>query len=235
MKLKVEINREEMQNADFETKVKKSQEIIKNAIEHYNNVGFGFSGGTDSLVLAHLTLPFKKDMPALFVNTQHQFAETYAYVEKIKKDYGMNLTEVKADSDRYDEFKAKDLGEQFFVVCCEYHKINPLVKGIKDLGLDAFLTGIRGVEHEERAKETIVSPREGHDRINPMLFWTNEDVMQYVKLHNLETNPLYDLGYRSLGCKECTKIVKDKTAHERAGRNQTREKVMERLRALGYT
>ncbi|GAG33503.1 unnamed protein product, partial [marine sediment metagenome] len=115
------------------------------------------------------------------------------------------------------------------------HKIAPLMQGITDLGFDAFLAGIRGVEHEERAKETIFSPRENHIRVHPLLFWRSEDVLEYAKKNDLECNPLYAEGYTSLGCVACTDKNLDPNAHERAGRGEVREKIMERLRNLGYT
>ena len=121
------------------------------------------------------------------------------------------------------------------MVCCNYHKIAPLLKAIKDFGLDAFIAGIRGVEHEERAKETIFSLRETHIRVHPLLFWRQEDVLDYVKTLGIECNPLYAQGYTSLGCIHCTEKNLDPNAHERAGRGVVREEIMQRLRELGYT
>jgi len=215
-------------------KIRKSQEIIKDAIERHPNMGLGFSGGTDSLVLLHVALPvIPKDFPIIFVNTRHQFPETYAFIEKVIKEWGLtNFHEVKADEDRFESIKEK-FGfktPEFTEICCGYHKIAPLKKAIEDLKLSAFMAGIRGVEHEERAKETIVSPRDTHFRIHPLLFWKQEDVLNYVKDFEIESNPLYAQGYTSLGCTHCTEINPDPNAHERAGRGIVREEIMERLR-----
>ena len=111
------------------------------------------------------------------------------------------------------------------------------MNGIKNLHLDAFIAGIRGVEHEERAKETIFSPRENpqHMRVHPMLFWTRLDVKEYLKKNKLPYNPLYDKGYTSLGSTLDTTPNKDSNMHERAGRGISRERMMKTLRALGYT
>jgi phosphoadenosine phosphosulfate reductase len=224
----------------LDQKIKRSQEIIQEAFEKYSKVGLGFSGGTDSLVLLHLALPVKPDMPIIFVNTKHQFPKTYEFIEKIKKDWNLtNFHEVTAEEDKVEDF-VKKFGlktPEFTTVCCEYHKIAPLKKAIADLRLDAFIAGIRGVEHEERAKEQIFSPRENpdHIRVHPLLFWRQRDVLDYVKKFNIECNPLYKEGYTSLGCIECTEKNLDPDAHERAGRGVVREEIMEKLRALGYT
>jgi phosphoadenylyl-sulfate reductase (thioredoxin) len=222
----------------LDKKIKKSQEIIKEAVEKYLKIGLGFSGGTDSLVLLHLALPLYPEMPVIFVNTEHQFPETYEFINKVRKEWNLkNFHEVSAEKD-----KVKELIErfglktpEFTTICCEYHKIAPLKKAIADLELDAFIAGIRGVEHEERAKENIFSPRENHIRVHPLLFWKQEDIMEYVKNKSLECNPLYAQGYTSLGCIECTEKNPDPNAHERAGRGVVREEIMEKLRALGYT
>jgi len=228
----------ELFGLNLKQKVEKTKEIIQEAIEKYPRIGVGFSGGTDSLVLLHIVQQIKKDMPVIFVNTYHQFKETYDFIEKIKKEWNLtNFKEVKADENKLEEFKEK-FGfktAEFTSICCGYHKIAPLMKAIDDLGLDAFIAGIRGVEHEERAKETIFSPRKTHYRVHPLLFWSQKDILDYVAVHNLECNPLYAQGYTSLGCIHCTEKNPDPNAHERAGRGKVREEIMERLRELGYT
>jgi phosphoadenosine phosphosulfate reductase len=229
----------EMLGLPLEEKIAKSREIIKEALAKYPKVGLGFSGGTDSLVLLHVAKPvIPADLPIIFVNTRLQFQKTYDFIEKIKKDWDIkNFIEVKPEKERLQEFidKFGSKTAEFTAVCCNYHKISPLMKAIKDLGLQAFIAGIRGVEHEERAKETIFSPRETHFRVHPLLFWKRQDVLDYVKIKGIESNPLYKEGYTSLGCEYCTDKNPNPEMHERAGRGQTREEVMEKLREMGYT
>lgn len=99
-----------------------------------------------------------------------------------------------------------------------------------------------------------------HVRIHPLLHWTEKEVWEYVKQEKLPFNPLYRADYvkkvyglknrrfRSLGCKPCTTPIESKAStideivhelekakeEERAGRAQDKEKIMERLRSLGY-
>ena len=95
--------------------------------------------------------------------------------------------------------------------------------------------------------------RVDHYRVHPMLDWTEIDVWQYIKREGIPVNPLYfavnGYRYRSIGCMPCTspiesdadtidKIIAEiqsyKGVGERAGRAQDKEKIMRRLRALGY-
>lgn len=96
-------------------------------------------------------------------------------------------------------------------------------------------------------------PAIDHYRVHPMLDWTELDVWKYIKFQNLEINPLYfsvnGYRYRSIGCMSCTspiesnaktideiidEIKSSQGIGERAGRAQDKEKIMRRLRALGY-
>lgn len=230
----------ELLNLSLDQKVEKSKEIMREALRKYKHVGLGFSGGTDSLVLLHLMLQVKPDIETVFVDTQHDLPETYNFIEQIRREWHLvSHTAVMADENKMqkmaDRFGLKS--PEFTEICCGYHKIAPMMKAIGDHKFDAFLVGLRGVEHEERAQEMIFSPRHNpdHIRVHPIIFWKREDIMEYVKRNNLKVNPLYAQGYTSLGCYICTDKNQDPNAHERAGRGIVRETVMKRLRELGYT
>jgi len=54
-------------------------------------------------------------------------------------------------------------------------------------------------------------------KINPVANWTRRDAGAYLMEHGLPHNPLYDLGYSSIGCAPCTRMV-FAGEDERAGR-----------------
>ena len=54
-------------------------------------------------------------------------------------------------------------------------------------------------------------------KVNPMANWTKPQVWRYLKEHDLPHNPLYDLGYSSIGCAPCTRL-RFAGEPERAGR-----------------
>jgi len=227
-------------NLSHKEKIQKSKEIIQEAFLKYKRIGIGFSGGTDSLVLLHLTLKLKPDIPVVFIDTIRDFPENYQFVEETRQKLGIqNFIIVRQDKDRFDEF-AEKYGyktPEFMTGYCNDHKIVPMIRAINYFGFDAFIVGLRGVEHEERAQEVLFSVRHNpdHFRVHPLLFWKREDIMAYVKENHLICNPLYAKGYKSLGCTICSAVVDDPNAHERAGRGIVRETIMKKLRELGYT
>jgi phosphoadenosine phosphosulfate reductase len=227
-------------NLSLNEKIKKSQEIIKEAMTKYKKVGIGFSGGSDSEVVLHLTRPFMHDIPIIFVDTRYEFPEVLQFIEDIRISWNFeNFNVVRAEKDMVEEFTSKygRKTPEFTVAFNDYHKIAPLMRAIGYHKLDAFIAGIRGVEHEERAKESIFSQRHNpeHIRVHPLLFWLKPDILEYMKRYKLPVNPMYTKGYTSLGSTLDTTPNKDPNAHERAGRGIVRETVMKRLRELGYT
>lgn len=39
--------------------------------------------------------------------------------------------------------------------------------------------------------------------INPIIDWTHSDIWQYIRANNIKYNPLYDMGYKRVGCVGC--------------------------------
>lgn len=52
----------------------------------------------------------------------------------------------------------------------------------------------RMVEQCYRTKKTLV---------NPIVDWSDDEVWEYIKTNNLKYNPLYDKGYKRVGCIGC--------------------------------
>jgi phosphoadenosine phosphosulfate reductase len=54
-------------------------------------------------------------------------------------------------------------------------------------------------------------------KLNPLAAWEADAVRQYIKANGIPNNPLYDRGFRSIGCMPCTRPVLE-GQNERAGR-----------------
>jgi phosphoadenosine phosphosulfate reductase len=121
-------------------------------------------------------------------------------------------------------------------------KTVPLKRAIRSHGFDYVFVGIRWDEHPARSRERFFSPREEppHMRVHPILHLSERDIWQVMLDEGLPIHPLYAQGYRSLDSIEAQKTdgrpawEQELGVGERAGREQDKEGVMERLRALGY-
>lgn len=110
--------------------------------------------------------------------------------------------------------------------------------------ISGLFVGVRWDEQKDRSLDTFIrkisSPL--HARIEPLLHFTERDVWELTHAHNIPVVSLYSKGYRSLGAKSTTEKHSNLPAweqdfelsSERAGRHQDKEKIMKRLRDLGY-
>jgi phosphoadenosine phosphosulfate reductase len=90
--------------------------------------------------------------------------------------------------------------------------------------MKAWISGIRRDQTSVRSHATILELQDdGLLKINPLLNWTKEDVQKYAKKHRLPAHPLFQRGYRSIGCAPCT-IAIGVSDDERAGRWSGRAK-----------
>jgi phosphoadenosine phosphosulfate reductase len=89
-------------------------------------------------------------------------------------------------------------------------------------GFDAWITSLRRDSSPTRADAPFVDqyeiePGRWMVKVNPVATWSQQDVYKYLKKHELPRNPLYDLGYSSIGCAPCSRM-RFAGEPERAGR-----------------
>jgi phosphoadenosine phosphosulfate reductase len=102
--------------------------------------------------------------------------------------------------------------------CCRIRKVEPLSRALA--GLAGWVTGMRrsqGVTRSDLAPIEWDELNGGILKINPLLDWTEEQVVAYAREHHLPLNRLLTQGYRSIGCAPCTRAVKP-GENARAGR-----------------
>ena len=93
-------------------------------------------------------------------------------------------------------------------LCCRIRKVEPLRRYLAEL--DAWVAGLRreqGVTRAETPKLEIDAVNGGIVKLNPIADWTHEDVLAYVREHELPTNRLHAQGYPSVGCDPCSRAI----------------------------
>lgn len=92
--------------------------------------------------------------------------------------------------------------------CCHIRKVEPLGRALK--GLNGWVTGMRQEQSVTRAELQAIGRDElngGILKINPLINWSEEQVLSYSRENNLPVNRLLTQGYRSIGCAPCTRAV----------------------------
>lgn len=214
-------------------KIEKTKEILERASREARNLTISWSGGKDSTLLLFMAREMDLTFDVIVTDTTFLFSRTYDFLERVGKEL-----DVEYDLVRNQEAIDKDINPYDYSreECCGAHKTENLLSAIEERNIDYLVVGIRRDEHPARADETYFSEREDpdHTRVHPILEWSEKEVWEYTREHSIPYNPLYDEGYRSIGCIYCTQPVMDDELPEREGRDRDKEIILKRLRELGY-
>lgn len=163
-----------------------------------------------------------KPVPVLFLDTLYHFPQTLELVAKAKEIYHLNLQTYKTpDVDTREEFAARygeALWEKDITKFHHITKIEPLQRGLDELGTVAWITGRRRDQAVTRANMPVLElDNQGRLKVNPLANWTRKQSWVYVAEHGVIYNPLHDQGYPSIGDEPITTQVRE-GEDERAGR-----------------
>ncbi len=197
---------------NFAQKVERSRELIRQAYaEHGDGLVVANSLGKDSVAVWHLAKSVSPDIRGFVVTTRYKPCETVEFMHQEVARY----PELRVF--RNDAEIPTDLHKTNPDRCCDILKVEPTRQAIEEMGVTCWVTGLRCTEGRTRTDFKEVEQRDpGLIKLNPILIWHEREIWQYLALHQVPVNPLYALGYRSLGCAPCTKISLG--IDERAGR-----------------
>lgn len=200
------------------------QDVLRWALEEsgLERIAIASAFQAEGTVVIHLATRIRPDVPILFLETGFQFAETLAFKQRLTELLDLNVVDLVGEytTDR----QAAEFGERLYERdperCCDLNKVRPMFEALRTL--DAWITSVRRDSSPTRSDTPIVERYElepGREivKVNPMANWSRPQVWRYLKTHDLPHNPLYDLGYSSIGCAPCTRL-RFAGEPERAGR-----------------
>lgn len=198
--------------------------ILREVAAQFKKPVLLFSGGKDSIVMAHLArkafYPARIPFPFLHVDTGHNFPETIAFRDSYLKGLNVDLI-VRYVQDSIDQNKVKEETGKY--ASRNALQTVTLLDSIEEFGFDACLGGARRDEEKSRAKERIFSVRDDfgqwdykrqrpepfqelNGRIHfgenvrafPISNWTEEDIWSYILQENIELPSVYFAHQRKL-------------------------------------
>lgn len=175
------------------------QDVIEWAISCFGR-GLTIACSFQNCVIIDMAANIDPNVEVLFLDTGSHFAETLAYVEKVRCLYELNLK------------VQRPLPEACGVTCgaegcCELRKVRPLDAALA--GKRAWMSGLKRVDTAHRADAPVImwDQRRQIVKINPLAAWTDADVERYIAERALPVHPLVERGYLSIGCAPATKPV----------------------------
>jgi sulfate adenylyltransferase subunit 2 len=231
--------------------------ILRETAAQFERPGLLFSGGKDSIVMAHLAAkafsPAKIPFPFVHVDTGHNFPETIEFRDKFINEHGVQLI-VGAVQDSIDRGTAvEETGPN---ASRNALQSVTLLETIEKESLDACLGGGRRDEEKARAKERFFSHRDAFGqwdpknqrpelwnlfngrkspgenfRVFPLSNWTEMDVWQYAKIENIELPNLYFTHEREVIDRNGSLLAVSEFVSPRENESPKKEKV--RFRTIG--
>jgi phosphoadenosine phosphosulfate reductase len=211
---------------DQELTTETPQKILAKALSQFDNIAISFSGAED-VVLIDMVHRLKKEVQVFSLDTGRLHPETYQFIEKVRKHYGIGIDVVYPDTAKIQELvKAKGLFsfyEDGHKECCDIRKVEPLRRHLA--GLSAWITGQR---RDQNPSTRATVPVVQHDgafsteqnnlvKFNPLANWSSDEVWSYIRAFQVPYNPLHERGFVSIGCEPCTRATLP-NQHEREGR-----------------
>jgi phosphoadenosine phosphosulfate reductase len=171
---------------------------------------FTCSFQAEDMIVLDLLRKRVPDIPVLFLETGYHFAATYAYRDRMTQAWNLNLKNLaakKSVAEQEAEFgilNRTDPGK-----CCNLRKVEPLFEALQQY--DVWFTGLRREQSPTRKNLKIAEHHELASgkvllKVSPLAAWTWGQVWKYTADNKIDYLPLYDQGYRSIGCEPCTAI-----------------------------
>ena len=177
-------------------------------------------------LLAHLASEAVPGVQIVFLDTGYHFAETLGTRDWIASQLPVTIVTVEPPETvaEQDARFGPRLYERDPDRCCDLRKVRPLADALA--GYAAWASGVRREESAARKDTKLVDWDEKREmlKINPLAAWTQDDVDAYIERHQIPVNPLFELGYGSIGCAPCTRPVQpgeDPRAGRWVGRGKT--------------
>ncbi len=191
--------------------------ILRETAAQFERPGLLFSGGKDSIVMAHLASkafsPARIPFPFVHVDTGHNFPETINFRDQFIEKLGVELIVGSVQDSINRGTAVEETGKN---ASRNALQSVTLLETIDKESLDACLGGGRRDEEKARAKERFFSHRDAFGqwdpknqrpelwnlfngrrnpgenfRVFPLSNWTEMDIWQYTKLENIELPGLY--------------------------------------------
>ncbi|NNC90700.1 MAG: sulfate adenylyltransferase subunit CysD [Akkermansiaceae bacterium] len=231
--------------------------ILRETAAQFENPALLFSGGKDSIVMAHLAWkafwPARLPFPLVHIDTGHNFPETIEFrdifVEKLGARLVVGSVQKSIDEGRVQEEKGQSASRNRL-------QTTTLLDTIEENRFDAALGGGRRDEEKARAKERFFSHRDDfgqwdpknqrpelwnlfngrrhdgeHFRVFPLSNFTEMDVWMYMKREKIQLPSLYYAHERDTVTRNGTILAVSEFVHPRDG--ETVEKKMIRFRTMG--
>ena len=193
------------------------------AAAYPGQVVFSSSLGQEDQVITDIIFRHNILVKVFTIDTGRLFNETYELLDKTTARYKKPLHVYFPEAPDVESFVLNKGVNSFYESvdnrkeCCFIRKVKPLNRALQ--GAKVWITGLRGEQSANRKDMPMIEWSEEKQlyKFNPLIRWSFEDVLDYLKENNVPYNTLHDKGFISIGCAPCTRAI-EPGEDPRAGR-----------------
>jgi phosphoadenosine phosphosulfate reductase len=200
---------------DFEAKLAETQAMLIRAAAEFSPVTQASSLGAEDVVITHLINSLALPIPVFVLDTGMLHEETLQLLARTRAESRAPVTVYQPVNESVVHFVGREGKDAMYrsvelrKACCHIRKVEPLERALA--GKRAWITGLRREQSNSRAEVPLLDQSDeaktGRAKFNPLVNWTWGDVWHYIKLHEVDYNPLHDAFYPSIGCAPCTRAI----------------------------
>jgi phosphoadenosine phosphosulfate reductase len=200
------------------------EQALKNVTDLFpGRVKFSTSLGQEDQVLTDIIARNQIPVDIFTIDTGRMFNEVYETLDRTVARYKKNIDIYFPQAEAVQQMVTQKGINLFYEsvenrqTCCGIRKVEPLNRALQ--GAAVWITGLRAAQTEHRRHVPVVEwlADKATYKINPLLHWSFEEVLQHLKEYFVPYNPLHDKGFVSIGCAPCTRAI-EPGEDPRAGR-----------------
>jgi phosphoadenosine phosphosulfate reductase len=171
-------------------------------------------GAPEGLVLLDMMHRIDPASRVFVLDTGRLPQATYDLIDRVRDHYDKSVEVIFPDAERVQSMVSNNGLNLFYEsaekreLCCRIRKVEPLDRFLSTL--DAWVTGLRRDQtsaRENTLKIEIDRAHAGIVKLNPIADWSREQVLDYVRDHEVPINRLHTEGYPSVGCDPCSRAI----------------------------
>lgn len=190
-----------------------ARELLGRVAGEYAPAALASSLSAEDMVLADLIGRHRLAIEVFALDTGRLHGDTLDLIGRLEARYGLTVRIHQPDPEAVREYVARFGRDAFYrdpemrKRCCGIRKVEPLKRALS--GKRAWVTGLRREQSPGRGGVTTqeFDAVHGLAKFNPLADWSEAEVWDYIRRHEVPYNPLHDQGYRSIGCAPCTRPV----------------------------
>ena len=190
-----------------------ARDLLARVARDHHPAALASSLSAEDMVLTDLIGRGRLAIEIFVLDTGRLHGDTLDLVGRAEQRYGITYRVFRPQPQAVNEYAVRFGRDAFYESvelrkqCCGIRKVEPLRRALADK--QAWITGMRRGQSALRDDIALGEYDQAHGlmKFNPLADWSEAEVWDHIGRYEVPYNPLYDQGYRSIGCAPCTRPV----------------------------